>query len=108
MVIASLGIPVQMLLQTVLFCAYLNLKYPRSAVPLGPLIEKLLEEKRATNAEMPSGYEGLYHFVCGPDAPRHDSWAGIPLGLSHWPTAGRGEFGVFGEGFLWELRRLAK
>lgn len=64
-----------MLLQTVLFCAYLNSKYPRSAVPLGPLIEKLLAEESAKPSELAlAASEGLYRIAFGPDAPKDAAW----------------------------------
>ena len=61
-------------LQIVLFHAWLNLKYPSSATPLGPLIEKLLaEQERATTEMSPDqqlGNEGrLYRLAFGTRVP---------------------------------------
>lgn len=57
-----------MVLQIVLFCAWLNLKYPRSATPLGPLIDKLLAEEKRKPATWTHSEE-LYRLAFGPDGP---------------------------------------
>lgn len=65
------------MLRIVLFHAWLNLKYPSSATPLAPLIERLRErEKRATNAGMPTSYEELHRVAFGPRVP--------PLTRKNW------------------------
>lgn len=54
------------MLQIVLFTVWLNIRYPRLAVPIGPIIDKLLEEeKRAKRGELPISYAELYRVAFG-------------------------------------------
>lgn len=56
------------MLQIVLFRVWLNIQFPRLAIPIGPIIDKLLEEdKRAAAGKPPIhvGYEELYRVAFG-------------------------------------------
>lgn len=60
------GAKVRLMLQIVLFTVWLNIRYPRLAVPIGPIIDKLLEEeKRAKRSELPISYADLYRIAFG-------------------------------------------
>lgn len=58
------------MLQIVLFRAWLNLKYPSLATPIGPIIDKLLvEEQKRKRGELPISSEELYRVIFGTSSP---------------------------------------
>lgn len=56
------------MLQIVLFRVWLNIQFPRLAIPIGVVIDKLLEEEKraaAGNPPMHVGYEELHRVAFG-------------------------------------------
>ena len=63
------------MLEAILFRAWLNYTYPRAAVPIGPLIDRLLAEQRQHDAR--DEFHELVRLLCEHDLACFAKWSNL-------------------------------